>query len=135
MAWFVASIVHAIVPLSEDGVRIPVFENAYLIQAKGYDEACAEAERIGASYEGLDDAPTVAGSPAINRFLGVRKVLSVSNPPPFDQDEDRPLAGTELTYSYFEADSIEQAEALARGEAVKIIYVDDAEYDEELFPR
>jgi len=125
MTWFTASILISIKP--EDYLEGPfeVYENMYLIEAVDSVEALAKAEMLGRGDPLLvdDDSRTVDGKRAVSRFVGIRKLVSVSNPYPYDLDGDRPCEGTEVTYALYQVADESAALELARGEAVDITYL------------
>jgi hypothetical protein len=126
MTWFTASVLTAIRTLDEIQESIPIFEDFFLIEANNREDAQQEAERIGQEQADIDDELTLYGKPARRIFLGIKKVRSIYNPPPFDIDSDRPVNGTELTHSYFEVATFDEAERLAKGTPVKVLYIDDS---------
>jgi hypothetical protein len=127
MTWYVASLLFAIRKKSGSQDVVPLFENAQLIQAETRQQAHLEAERSGRLEAEAEDQLTLNDDPAEMIFLGVRQLRSVYNPYPLDQDKDRPTHGTELTHSYFEVNSLDEAKLLARGKRVNVTYVDDAD--------
>ncbi|MDG4552133.1 MAG: hypothetical protein P9F19_01110 [Candidatus Contendobacter sp.] len=125
MPWFTASLITVIEVINQSQERIPVFEDFFLIEADDREKAIHEAEYIGQQQAALDDGICLDGKPAKRIFLGVRKIRSIYNPAPYDIDSDRPVHGTELTHSYFEAKDLIDAIRLAKGESVNISYIDD----------
>lgn len=79
-------------------------ENVYLVEAADSAAAFAEAARIGrveaaGSGEGLTMED---GRPVSQRFVGVRKVIAISNAEiGHEQSEDPSTRGIELTYSVY----------------------------------
>jgi len=112
MIWYTAHIVMAILPENYDGGAVSFFENVYLVcgkderEALGYAKALAEEEERAKSIFYIDDVPSHF------EFLGIRKLISISNPEP-PQDTAPPTAGTELTYSIFQADNLDDAKFYA----------------------
>jgi hypothetical protein len=124
MTWYAASIIQAIRPAAEGEKPIRVYESLYLIEAASEEEAFAESRKIGESESAKDDSLTLNGVAAKTVFVGVRKLISVSNPAPLRQKEDRPVSGTELTYSCYEVADEEALKKLAEGERVIVDYVE-----------
>jgi hypothetical protein len=124
MTWFTASIVIGMKRKDEKGGPIIVLENAVLIEAATSEEARLKAEEIGKTEASLDDGLTINGAPALRIFAGVRKIINVSNPEPYDLDQDPPTSGTEVTYSEFEVPDEDTLYRLASGDAVDLRYVD-----------
>jgi hypothetical protein len=130
MTWFVASIISYFEVIGESQSEFPIYEDFYLFEANSKVELDNKIKKTmqlidlsGVSGNNFD------GKPAIHKCAGVRKIRSVYNEPPLDIDEDQPGDGTELTHSYLVANSLEDVESYARGAAVSLLCVDDAEYD------
>jgi hypothetical protein len=124
MTWYVASCILAIVVKSGHQKIFPVFEEFFLVTAEDRVAARREAESFGRQAE-LDDTLTYEDRPATKMFLGIRKIRSVYNAHPLDIDVDQPSHGTELTHSYYELQSLDEAKRLGEGKAVYLEYVDD----------
>jgi Domain of unknown function (DUF4288) len=103
---------------------ILVHENVYLVAADGFDEAKKKANEIAKGNEDLseDGHLEVDGRKARYIFAGIRKVIEVEPHPGPEDGGD--LVGLEVTYSEFEVASREDAYALARGESVKVTYLE-----------
>lgn len=123
MTWYA---VHAIVAMRRVDKIGPfsVYENVFLVEANSSAEASAKGAELATCEVNAGDNLTIDDVPAVRSFVGVRKVVSVSNPSPLDLDRDRPVSGTELTYSEYVVDSEEALQKLAAGEAVAVHYVD-----------
>ena len=124
MTWYAASIIQTIRPVVGNAQPICVYENIYLVEADSDEEAMAEANKIGMSESIADPSLTVSGVPAKSEFAGVRKLVSVSNPAPLMQKEDRPVSGTELTYACYEVANEEALKSLVAGERVLLNYLE-----------
>lgn len=123
MTWYAAHVVLSIRPRKK-GVSITLYENVFLVEAKDSDEARRMAEDIGkksvVGYSGLE----VDGVPTICNYEGVRKIINISNPFPLDQDEDRPVSGTEITYTEFQAKDFKDIRDFMKGWEVDLKYVE-----------
>jgi hypothetical protein len=128
MAWFVASIVSCIEVIGGQQSSFPIYEDFYLFEAEGKEELDNKIKETMKLIEKAGDC-TLSGKAARQRSVGVRKIRSVYNVPPLDIDLDRPGDGTELTHSFFTAQSIRDVESFARGDAVTLLCVDDADVD------
>jgi hypothetical protein len=64
------------------------------------------------------------GEPLEESFVGIRKIISVSNPWPLSQDGDRPVDGTEITYSSFKVKDEQALADLVSGDEVLISYLE-----------
>jgi hypothetical protein len=124
MTWFAASIIIGIKRKNEADGPILVHENVVLFKASDGNEAIHRARLAGEAEAALDDDLTLSGAPAKMIFAGVRKVIKVSNPPPYDLDQDRPTDGTEITYSVFEVSDCEALRSLANGEKTEVAYIE-----------
>lgn len=124
MTWYVASCVSAVVVKSGEQRTFPVFEDFFLVSAENHAVARARAESL-ATLSLRDESLTFEDQPAERIFLGIRKIRSVYNAPPLELDADQPSHGTELTHSYYELKSLDEAKLLAMGKAVSVLYVDD----------
>lgn len=111
-------------PNSASEGPILVHENVVLVEASSSEEALDKARKIGEMGATLDDGLTINGVPASRIFAGIRKVTTVSNPSPYNLDQDRPTDGTEITYSVFEVADEQILTALGSGDAVTIRYVE-----------
>jgi hypothetical protein len=127
MTWFVASIVSCIEVIGGDSQsEFPIYEDFYLFEAGSKDELDS---KIKDAMRVIDSAGECEfdGKPARQKCIGVRKIRSVYNPPPLDIDQDRPSDFTELTHSFLMAKSFQEVESYAKGEAVYLLCVDDAD--------
>jgi len=124
MTWFTASVLIAIKSESRADGPFLVYENMYLLEASSALEASSKAEKFGQGEMLIDDGLTINGERASRSFVGIRKLISVSNPEPLDQDEDRPVSGTEVTYALYEVADEKALKKLAKGEKVKITYLE-----------
>ena len=91
-------------------------------RAERFDEALAEAERIGREFYGHpDETLTLNDQPADVIFGGVRKVFECQDFWPRGDTDLQPRHGTEVTYSKFEVD-IEELNDLIKGNPTTIFY-------------
>lgn len=128
MTWYTASVITTIRFVNDVGQEtFPVFEDFYLLQADSRLSALRKANEIGLSLEQLDDNLELNGKPAKRKFLGIRKVRSIVNPPDIQLDTSPPVDGTELSHSYFEIHNSADLMKLAMGQRVTLEYVDDDE--------
>jgi Domain of unknown function (DUF4288) len=126
MTWYAASIVIAFRTKRKDGSPILVHENVILIEAPNDDEAMAKARTAGENQvqPGVSKNLRIGNRSARLEFIGVRKLITISNPSPLSQDEDRPVDGTEVTYSYFELPDEDALVRLSNGEEVTVRYIE-----------
>lgn len=124
MTWFTASVLIALKPLNYVSGEIEVYENMLLIEAATAEEANCQARKFGRVEASLDDGLTLNGVPIKREFVGIRKLITVSNPYPSDLDKDCPTNGTELTYALYSVSSIEQLKQLVEGNAVEVLYIE-----------
>lgn len=127
MTWYSASIIIAIRATEGKQDVFPAFENFYLINAKDREHAISEAERFGRELENIDDNLTLDGAPAERKFLGIRKLRSIYNPPEIELDNVPPVHGTEISHSFFELRNEADLKKLASGKRLSVDYVDDDE--------
>ena len=126
MTWYAAHIIIAFRTERKDGAPILVHENVILIEAPNEDEAMEKAKAAG-EFQVQPDASEglrIGNRAARVEFIGVRKLISVSNPSPLSQDRDRPVDGTEVTYSCFELADEEALMRLSNGDDVTLRYVE-----------
>jgi len=64
------------------------------------------------------------GKPAKMVYEGIRKLINISNPVDIDPDKDRPMTGTELTYSHYLVNNEKQIQQLVDGECVILNYIE-----------
>lgn len=124
MTWFAASVIIALRSVSNEGGPILAYENVVLIEAASSGDALAKARECATAEVSVDDKLTINEQPAAKSLVGIRKLISISNPHPLDLDSDPPTSGTEITYSLFEVSSNEALEKLARGEEVALRYLE-----------
>jgi hypothetical protein len=101
MPWYAAHTIVSIRPIKRKRQPICVYENVILLEAADDNEADAKARKLGEASVVEDETLTLNGEPAVESFVGIRKIISVSNPWPLKQHDDRPVDGTEITYSEF----------------------------------
>ena len=123
MTWYTASLIETVVMLDSKQSSFPVYENFILLEAENPKIALEKAKAIGMSVETLGEELTLDDKPARRVFVGVRKLITISNPFPMDLDETPPVAETELTYSEYELATFQDVEALAAGEKLSVIYI------------
>lgn len=124
MLWYAADTIVTTRPRKSHKSEIGGYENVILIEAEDGDEAERKARKY--AQESIIDDPslTVDGESAVDSFVGIRKIIAVSNPWPLDQDGDRPVDGTEITYSKFAVKDECTLTKLASGEEVMIRYLE-----------
>jgi len=130
MAWYAAHIVSYV--KFKDGIqdKYPLWENVVLIEAESGNIAHEEAVRIGMSdYDDTDDpeqeSMTWDGRPAYWVFAGIRKLMEVTETArTIDRAEagNRPIHGTEITYSEMQVDSEEDLLKFVEGNPVTVLY-------------
>ena len=123
MTWYTASLIETFVMLDSEQSSFPVYENFILLEAKNPEIALEKAKAIGMSVNTLAEELTLDDKPARRVFVGVRKLITISNPFPMDLDETPPVTETELTYSEYELETFQDVEALAAGEKLSVIYI------------
>lgn len=125
MTWFTASVLIAIKPKDYVSGSIQVYENMYLIEASTAHDASRKAEALGHQEASIaDDDLTIDAKLATRVFVGIRKLISVSNPEPLDLDQDRPVDGTEVTYAVYQVADEAALARLAEGEQVEVLYLE-----------
>lgn len=122
MTWYA---VHTLVAMRRvDKVGpISVWENVYLIEAENGHDAYVLGKE--AAMPEPDDSLRINGVKATQSFAGIRKIINVSNPVHFDQDQDRPVSGTEITYSEFQFNSEDDLRKYAEGLPMQVYIGDD----------
>jgi hypothetical protein len=123
MTWFAVHTVITVQRVDQLG-PISIYENIFLVQAANSSQAKLEGERLVKPEVDSDDDLTIDGFPAKRTFAGIRKVVNVSNPEPLDLDNDRPVSGTEITYSEFEVDTEDDVIKFVSGQELLIKCVD-----------
>lgn len=126
MTWYAASIIIAFRTKHKGGSPILVHENVILIEAPSDDEAMAKAKTAGEDQArlGVSKNLRIGNRSARLEFVGVRKLITVSNPAPLNQGEDRPVDGTEVTYSCFELPDEDALIRLSDGNEVTLRYIE-----------
>lgn len=123
MTWFA---VHALVALKKHAFSWPILvnENIFLVEAKSAEQATSEGSKMAMIEVSVEDGLSIDDEPATRTFVGIRKVVAISNPEHLDLDQDQPVSGTEITYSEYEVNSEEDLQKLANGSSVFLRYVD-----------
>lgn len=121
MTWFIAKILISF--STSDSDRVLVHENAVLVEGASTKEAWEHAKAIGKEGEYEDPTETLDGQPVTRRFEGIRSLISISNEPPLDQDQDAPAHGSEVSYSVFEV-AKRDLNDLSEGKPVIITYLE-----------
>jgi hypothetical protein len=124
MTWFAASVLFAFDNLKGPQRRWYVWEDVVLIEASSRKEVMAKARAYGKATTRSDDALNMGGHLATMRFVGVRKVLTISNPThmDIDQSDHPPVDGTEITFTEFLVESRGDLKKLIDGKEVSVIY-------------
>jgi hypothetical protein len=108
-----------VVPKSYDAGKLEVYENVYLVCSEDEEGAIEYGRKIGAKEESDNDDLEIEGVSAQYSFLGVRKVVRISN---LDgpQDSAPPSVGAELTYSLLQFENLNEAIRFAAGLSVVV---------------
>jgi hypothetical protein len=119
MNWFAAHLIMWVKIKGKRQTRFPCWENIVLIEAESEGKAFAKSEKRGHQEEGdCNGTFRWCGQPASWVFGGVRKLVLCEDP------ENRPLDGSEITYTEIEVESKEALEKLVSGEPVAVKYLD-----------
>lgn len=124
MTWYAAHTIVSIRPTKPRKAEIVVYENVILIEANDEHAAAEKARKYGKASIVEDKTLTIDGKPAVESFVGVRKIISISNPWPLDPDSDRPVDGTEITYSKFKLKDQADLSKLVDGKETSIEYLE-----------
>ncbi|MGH8558479.1 MAG: DUF4288 domain-containing protein [Methylococcales bacterium] len=123
MTWYAASVIIGMRRVDNLGPMLGS-ENIFLIEAPSSKEALDKAREYGNTEASLDDEFTLDGQPAKRVFVGIRKLINISNPFPLKIDSDAPTSGTEITYSLFEVSNEQDLEKLAQGQDIVLRYIE-----------
>jgi hypothetical protein len=126
MTWYAASVIIAIKKVGYIDGPFDVYENVILVEADNVNNACDIAKKYGKIEQDIDDGLTVDSVPAIREFIGIKKIINISNPSDIDMDldNDPPTTGTEITYYRFEMDGDEVLRKFMGDEDVIIKYIE-----------
>ena len=124
MTWYAAHVIVSIRPIVQDEEPISVYENIILMEADDANKARDKANLASTREPGADEGLMIGDKRARTVVEGVRKVVAVSNPWPLDQDSDRPVAGTEITYSKLELKDDKALRDFVEGKEVEITYLE-----------
>lgn len=126
MTWYVASVIMSIRLKKGKQSKIPVFENFFLVSGKTREQAAKKAEKIAKlEAEAQSDGLSLNDKPAIMKFDGIRKLVSVANPVPMELDKERPDDGTELSYNEYIVVNKRDLKKLATGKQVELLYLEN----------
>ena len=120
--WFAAHLIISLRKIDQLEKNITVYENVFLIEASSTDDARIKANEIGLNELHGYDGITIDEVPTQVEFSGIRKIISISNEPPLNQDRDSPVSGSEITYSCFEIEDQAGLNKLVSGEEVSVLY-------------
>jgi len=95
-----------------------VWENMYLIQARGKKEATVKARELGKKEVCSDPTMRLGDRPVRMVFEGIRKIIECM---PGMNSNGSPCDGTELSYSVYRVKDEASLRKLAKGKAVKLI--------------
>lgn len=124
MTWFTASLIVGIKRIDMPDGPTLAYENVVLIEAGTAEEAFHKAREYGGSHVSINDDLTLDDKPAIQTFVGIRKLVKVGHPDAVELDQDNPMCGTEATYSLFELESDDALVLLASGKEVSLRYIE-----------
>jgi proteasome lid subunit RPN8/RPN11 len=124
ITWYAAHVIVSIRPVEPDNREICVYENVILVSARSYDAARVKALKYAKASIVEDETLRINEKPAEMSFVGIRKIIEVSNPWPLSQSEDRPRDGTEITYSEFTLRGERALFELAKGDEVHVRYLE-----------
>lgn len=128
--WYAAHIIMYIkYKNTERQNNYPVYENICLIQAESVDVAYEKANKIGESYEGDSEGTLTWGKEPVEWVLGgVRKLIKCQNSAEQliaePSSDNKPIDGSEITYSEFIVDTKEELDKLINGKDVKLLYAE-----------
>ena len=93
--------------------------------AKDGAEAHNKAQQFGEAYIVKDETlTTMEGEPLEESFVGIRKIIEISNPFSPGPDSAIPVDGAEITYSYFKVKDEQALADLLNGDEVLISYLE-----------
>ncbi len=127
MAWYTISLLFSCRLKCESQEVYPVYENFTLFEAMSRKQAIEKAEHYAKEYAQIEDDLTLDDKPAYWKFEGIRKAIEIRDYFSDELDLQKPGNGTEVSYSYYEVDSENQIQDMAKGEAVFLRYVDAAD--------
>ena len=106
-----------------DQAEYPVYENVYLLAAENEDRAWEQAEKMGMLWAGAGNGSLLWNDhPAVQVFGGVRKIIECANTPENPATDNRPVHGSELTYSQFVVRGDKALRHLIEGGSVVLTY-------------
>lgn len=115
MPWYCAHIVQYDEVAGETGQNYKVTENVHLIEAMDSEHALEAARAIGRQEAGNMSAGLFSDDrPARIVHAGVRKIVECEDP------TRAPLSGEEVTYSEWEAETLEDVRLYATGHDIKL---------------
>lgn len=130
MTWYAAHIISYVRFLDGNQDKYPIWENIVLIEAESPDEAYEKAKKIGQDH--YDGTATGSGNlrwdgrPGVWVFAGIRKVIRCQDTTATEvtriEEGERPIHGTEITYSELEVSSEEALTKLLNGDPVIVLY-------------
>lgn len=103
-----------------------IYENVYFFDAENPEAAYEKVEKFAKENEDLSENDTleIDGKKAMYLYAGIRKLTEVDTIPDSKNSSLCLLNGLELTYSVFEADKMEELQALVDGKKTNLLYRD-----------
>jgi Domain of unknown function (DUF4288) len=125
MPWYAAHAIVSYRTIKPSKGEIDVYENVILISAKDGAEAHNKAQQFGEAYIVKDETlTTMEGEPLEESFVGIRKIIEISNPFSPGPDSAIPVDGAEITYSSFKVKDEQALADLVNGDEVLISYLE-----------
>ena len=117
--WYAAHIIMYVKFKDVTQTKYPVWENLYLIEAENDNDALEKAKLLGKEDEGDSDGTfRWDDKPAEWVFGGIRKIIKCDN------YHEKPVPGTELSYSEFLVNNEDDLNRLIKGDSVDIKYIE-----------
>jgi hypothetical protein len=124
MTWYAAHVVESITKSNKKDEYILVYENVVLVEAENDRKALTKAKKYAKAAIIHDETLTLDNEPAVVEFVGIRKVITISNPPSLKQDKNSPTTGTEISYSEFRIKNQRDLRKFAKGDPVTVEYLE-----------
>ncbi len=126
MSWFGVSIASVI--LLDDITKqeeFPIYEDVYVLHASSEEELDNKIKETMGEISKAGNC-NYGGLPAKQKCIGVRKINPIYNILDDDMNVDPPSDGTEITHSFFVAESYDDALLFGKGKAVKLLCIDNS---------
>lgn len=132
MTWFTASFISATKFPNDEESGYLVYEDYYLFEANSEQEYNDKLDNASNEFKIKYSNHTYQNQPVQVEYVGIRKILAISNfNPNLDKEEDPPDDDCILSYNFLTTKTLNEAKQYAKGGVVFANYIDGDNQDDE----